>query len=135
MTDAERWKRKAAERKKNNNWIQCNGQTVIFYPPSLSKADIEAGKFEKMYAPKAIGFTEAVIFLLFDNNIQMMLPTDRCVIVDPSASNLVHPEDNPIYNGVEIHYEDVSTILYDAYINNWLEAPITTDKTKEETNE
>lgn len=129
MTDAERLKRRAAEsNKKNNNWITCNGQVVIFYPP-----DIEASKIKKTYAPKVIGFTETVIFLLFDNNIQLMLPTERCVIVDPSASALMCPENNPIYNGVWVNEnEHIQTILYDAYANNWLEAPITTDKTKEE---
>lgn len=136
MTDAERWKRKASERNKNNNWITCNGQVVIFYPPALSKADIEAGKLEKMYAPKAIGFTETVIFLLFDNNIQMMLPTDRCVIVDPSASGLVYPENKPLYNGVLVNEDEhIQTVIYNAYLDNWLEAPIMTDKTKEENNE
>lgn len=133
MTDAERWKRKAAERNKNNNWITCNGQVVIFYPPALSKSDIEAGKLEKMYTPKALGFTETVIFLLFDNDIQMMLPTDRCVIVDPSASGLVYPENKPSYNGVLVNEDEhLQTVLYNAYLDNWLEAPITTDKTKEE---
>lgn len=131
MTDAERWKKKAAERKKNNNWISCNGQAVIFYPPSLSKSDIEAGRLEKLYTPKAIGFTETVIFLLFDNNIQLMLPTDRCVIVDPSASSLVRPENNPVYNSIEVNEDEhLQTVLYNAYLDNWLEAPITTDKTK-----
>lgn len=134
MTDAERWKRRAAEAKKNNNnWISCDGQAIIFYPPALSKSDIEAGKLEKMYTPKAIGFTETVIILLFDNNIQMMLPTDRCVIIDASASALMHPEDNPIYNGIDAtENEHIQTILHDAYLDNWLEAPIITDKTKEE---
>lgn len=136
MTDAERLRRRAAEKKKNNNWITCNGQVVIFYPPALSKSDIEAGKLEKMYTPKAIGFTETVTFLLFDNNIQMMLPTDRCVIVDPSASALVRPEGNPVYNGIEVNEDEhIQTILYNAYLDNWLEAPITTDETKEENNE
>ena len=136
MTEAERWKRKAAERKKNNNWISCNGQSVIFYPPALSKSDIEAGKLEKMYTPKAIGFTETVIFLLFDNNIQIMLPTDRCVVIDPSASALMHPEGNPVCNGIEVNEDEhVPTILYNAYLDNWLEAPITTDEIKEENNE
>lgn len=136
MTEAERWKRKAAERKQNNNWIQCNGQSVIFYPPALSKSDIEAGKLEKLYTPKAIGFTETVIFLLFDNNIQIMLPTDRCIIIDPSASALVRPEGNPVYNGIEVNEDEhIQTILYNAYLDNWLEAPIATDKTKEENNE
>lgn len=136
MTDAERWKKRAAERKKNNNWIPCEGQIVIFYPPALSKSDIEAGKLEKIYTPKAIGFTETVIFLLFDNNIQMMLPTDRCIIVDPSASTLMCPEANPVYNGIEVNEDEhVQTILYNAYLDNWLEAPITTDETKEENND
>lgn len=136
MTDAERWKRKAAERKKNSNWILCNGQAVIFYPPALSKSDIEAGRLEKLYTPKAIGFTETVIFLLFDNNIQLMLPTDRCVIVDPSASALVCPENNPVYNGIEVNEDEhIQTVLYNAYLDNWLEAPITTDGTKEENDE
>ena len=136
MTNAERLRKKAAERKQNNNWITCNGQSVIFYPPSLSKSDIEAGKLEKMYTPKAIGFTETVLFLLFDNNIQMMLPTDRCVIVDPSASALIRPENNPVYNGIEVNEDEhIQTILYNAYLDNWLEAPITTDETKEENNE
>lgn len=136
MTDAERWKRKAAERKKNNNWIQCNGQVVIFYPPSLSKADIEAGKLEKMYTPKAIGFTEAIIILLLDNGIQLMLPTERVVIADPSASTLVCPENNPAYNGVLVdENEHIPTILHDAYLDNWIEAPITTDETRENNNE
>lgn len=136
MTDAERLKKKAAERKKNNNWISCNGQAVIFYPPALSKSDIEAGKLEKLYTPKAIGFTETVIFLLFDNNIQLMLPTDRCVIVDPSASALVRPENNPVYNSIEVNEDEhLQTILYNAYLDNWLEAPITTDEIKEENNE
>ena len=136
MTNAERLRRKAAEQKKNNNWISCNGQSVIFYPPALSKSDIEAGKLEKLYTPKAIGFTETVIFLLFDNNIQLMLPTDRCVIVDPSASALVRPENNPMYNGIEVNEDEhIQTVLYNAYLDNWLEAPITTDNTKEENNE
>lgn len=136
MTDAERLRRRVAEKKKNNNWITCNGQSVIFYPPSLSKSDIEAGKLEKMYTPKAIGFTETVIFLLFDNNIQLMLPTDRCVIVDPSATALVRPEANPVYNGIEVNEDEhIQTILYNAYLDNWLEAPIKTDKPKEENNE
>lgn len=132
MTDAERLRKRAAERKKNNNWIPCNGQVVIFYPPALSKSDIESGKLEKMYAPKAIGFTETIIILLLDNDIQLMLPTERCVIVDPSASALVRPENNPAYNGVKVNEDEhIQTILYDAYANNWLEAPITTDETKE----
>lgn len=136
MTDAERLKRRVAEKKKNNNWIQCNGQAVIFYPPALSKSDIEAGKLEKMYTPKAIGFTETVIFLLFENNIQLMLPTDRCVIVDPSATALVHPETNPVYNGIEVNEDEhIQTVLYNAYLDNWIEAPIKTDKIKEENNE
>lgn len=136
MTDAERWKRRAAEKKKNNNWISCDGQVVIFYPQALSKSDIEAGKLEKMYVPKAIGFTETVIFLLFDNGIQMMLPTDRCVIIDPSASTLVRPEANPVYNGIEVNEDEhIQTILYNAYLDDWLEASITTDETKEENNE
>lgn len=136
MTDNERWKRKAAERKKNNNWIACEGQVVIFYPPALSKSDIEAGKLEKMYTPKAIGFTETVIFLLFDNNIQLMLPTERCIIVDPSASALMYPENNPAYNGVLVNEDEhIQTILHDAYLDNWLEAPITTDETKEDNDE
>lgn len=136
MTDAERWKKKAAERKKNNNWISCNGQAVIFYPPALSKSDVEAGKLEKMYTPKAIGFTETVLFLLFDNGIQMMLPADRCVIVDPSTSSLVRPENNPVYNSIEVNKDEhLQTILYNAYLDNWLEAPITTDKTKEKNDE
>ena len=136
MTDAERLRRRAAEKKKNNNWIPCNGQSVIFYPPALSKSDIEAGKLEKMYTPKAIGFAERVLFMLFDNNIQMMLPADRCVIVDPSASALVRPEGNPVYNGIEINEDEhLQTILYNAYLDNWLEAPITTDETKEEKDE
>lgn len=136
MTDAERWKKKATERKKNNNWISCNGLAVIFYPPALSKSDIEAGRLEKLYTPKAIGFTETVIFLLFDNNIQLMLPTDRCVIVDPSASALVCPENNPVYNGIEVNEDEhIQTVLYNAYLDNWLEAPITTDGTKEENDE
>ncbi len=136
MTNAERLRRKAAERKQNNNWIQCNGQSVIFYPPALSKSDIEAGKLEKMYAPKAIGFTEGVIFLLFDNNIQMMLPADRCIIIDPSATALTRPENNPVYNGIEVNEDEhIQSILYNAYLDNWLEAPITTDETKEENNE
>lgn len=133
MTDAERLRKRAAERKKNNNWIACNGQVVIFYPPALSESDIKAGKFEKMYTPKAIGFTETVIFLLFDNSIQLMLPTERCVIVDPSASALMCSENNPAYNGVKVtEDEHIQTILHNAYLDNWLEAPITTDKTKEE---
>lgn len=128
MTDAERWKRKAAERKKNNNWIQCNGQVVIFYPP-----DIEVSMVKKRYSPKAIGFTETIIILLLDNDIQMMLPADRCVVVDPSASALMCSENNPMYNGVWVNEnEHIQTILYDAYANNWLEAPIITDDTKEE---
>jgi hypothetical protein len=132
MTDAERWKRRAAEKKKNNNWISCDGQVVIFYPQALSKSDIEAGKLEKLYTPKAIGFTETVILLLFDNGIQMMLPTDRCIIIDPSASTLVRPEANPVYNGIEVNEDEhIQTILYNAYLDNWLEAPITTDETKE----
>lgn len=136
MTDAERWKRRAAKREKNNNWISCDRQVVIFYPPALSKSDIEAGKLEKMYTPKAIGFTETVIFLLFDNGIQIMLPTDRCVIIDPSATVLVRPEANPVYNGIEVNEDEhIQTILYNAYLDNWLEAPITTDETKEENNE
>ena len=136
MTNAERWRKRADERKKNNNWITCEGQVVIFYPPALSKSDIESGKLEKMYTPKAIGFTETVIFLLFDNNIQIMLPTDRCVIVDPSASALVRPEGNPVYNGIEVNEDEhIQTVLYNAYLDNWLEAPITTDETKEENNE
>lgn len=136
MTDAERWKRNAAERKKNNSWIQCNGQAVIFYPPALSKSDIEAGKLEKMYTPKAIGFTETVIFLLLENNIQLMLPTGRCVIIDPSATSLVRSENNPVYNSIEVNEDEhLQTILYNAYLDNWLEAPIITDDTKEENNE
>lgn len=131
MTDAERLRKKAAERKKNNNWIPCNGQVVMFYPPALSKADIEAGKLEKMYTPKAIGFTEAIIILLLDNNIQLMLPTERCVIADPSASALVCPESNPAYNGVWVNEDEhIQTILRDAYLDNWIEAPITTDETR-----
>lgn len=136
MTDAERWKIKAAKREKNNNWISCNGQVVIFYPPTLSKSDIESGKLEKIYTPKAMGFTEAIIILLFDNGIQMMLPTDRCIIIDPSVSTLVRPEANPVYNGIEVNEDEhIQTILYNAYLDNWLEAPITTDETKEEINE
>lgn len=131
MTDAEKWKRKAAERKKNNNWIQCNGQVVIFYPP-----DIEVSMVKKRYSPKAIGFTETIIILLLDNDIQIMLPTDRCVIVDPSASGLVYPEDKPLYNGVLVNEDEhIQTILYDAYANNWIEAPILTNKTKENDDE
>lgn len=135
MTDTEK-RRRIAEKKKNNNWIPCNGQVVIFYPPALSMSNIEAGKLEKMYTPKAIGYTETMLFLLFDNNIQMMLPTDRCVIVDPSASALVRPENNPIYNGIEVNEDEhIQTVLYNAYLDNWLEAPITTDETNEENNE
>jgi hypothetical protein len=135
-TDSDKWKKRAAERKKNNNWITCNGQAVIFYPPVLSKSDIEAGKLEKLYTPKAIGFTETVIFLLFENNVQLMLPTDRCVIVDPSATALMRPEGNPVYNGIEVNEDEhIQTILYNAYLDNWLEAPIKTDNTKEENNE
>ncbi len=136
MTDAERLRRRAAEKKKNNNWISCDGQVVIFYPQALSKSDIESGKLEKIYTPKAIGFTETVIFLLFDNNIQMILPTDRCIIIDPSASTLVRPETNPVYNGIEVNEDEhIQTILYNAYLDNWLEAPITTDETKEDKDE
>lgn len=121
MTDAERWK-------KNNNWIQCNGQVVIFYPP-----DIEVSMVKKRYSPKAIGFTETIIILLLDNDIQLMLPTERCVIVDPSASALVRPENNPAYNGVKVNEDEhIQTVLYNAYLDNWLEAPIITDDTKEE---
>jgi hypothetical protein len=136
MTDAERLRRRAAEKKKNNNWITCEGQVVIFYPPALSKSDVEAGKLEKIYTPKAIGFAERVLFMLFDNNIQMMLPADRCVIVDASATILMRPENNPVYNGIEVNEDEhIQTILYNAYLDNWLEAPITTDETKEDKDE
>lgn len=131
MRDTDAVRRRLAEQKKNNNWISCNGQVVIFYPPALSKSDIEAGILEKLYTPKAIGFTETVIFLLFENNIQLMLPTNRCVIADPSASALVCPESNPAYNGVWVNEnEHIQTILHDAYLDNWIEAPITTDETR-----
>lgn len=136
MTDAERWRKRADERKKNNNWISCEGQVVIFYPPALSESDIKAGKLEKIYTPKALGFAERVLFLLFDNNIQMMLPADRCVIVDASATTLMCPENKSVYNGIEVNEDEhIQTILYDAYLDNWLEAPITTDDTMEENNE
>ena len=136
MTDAERLRKRAAERKKNNNWITCEGQVVIFYPPALSESDIKAGKLEKIYTPKALGFAERVLFLLFDNNIQMMLPADRCVIVDASATTLMCPENKPVYNGIEVNEDEhIQTVLYNAYLDNWLEAPIITDETKEENNE
>jgi hypothetical protein len=66
----------------------------------------------------------------------MMLPTDRCIIIDPSASTLVRPEANPVYNGIEVNEDEhIQTILYNAYLDNWLEAPITTDETKEDKDE
>ena len=112
------FKRRAEERKRSNGMIDTPGCVVIFYPPN--------GPSEgKQYRPKKMGLSDGSFYVCLKNDMMLMLPKDRCVVIDPNGTDLMRQDKNPMFGGIEVGpEEDLSSVLYDAYDNDWLDVPI-----------
>lgn len=115
------FKRRAEERKRSNGMIDTPGCVVIFYPPNFV-ADKDVCK---VYRPKKMGLSDGSFYLCLKNNMMLMVPKDRCVVIDPNGTDLMCQDKNPMFGGIEVGpNEDLSSVLYDAYDNDWLDVPI-----------
>jgi hypothetical protein len=116
------FKRRAEERKRTNGMIDSPGCLVIFYPPNY----IASKDASKEYAPKKMGMADGSLYLYLSNGMVIMLPKDRCVVIDPNGTPLINQYKKPMFGGIEVGpEEDIPSVLYDAYSNGWLEVPIT----------
>ena len=112
------FKRRAEERKRSNGMIDTPGCVVIFYPPNGSSEG-------KRYSPKKMGLSDGSFYVCLKNDMMLMLPKDRCVVIDPNGTDLMRQDKNPMFGGIEVGpEEDLSSVLYDAYDNDWLDVPI-----------
>lgn len=112
-------KRRVEERKRANGMIESPGCLVIFYPPNGSSEG-------RQYSPKKMGVADGSLYLFLNNGMIVMLPKDRCVVIDPNGTPLVNQDKKPMFGGIEVGpEEDIPSVLYDAYNSGWLEVPIT----------
>lgn len=127
-------KRRVEERKRANGMIDCPGCLVIFYPPNGSSEG-------KQYSPKKMGMADGSLYLFLNNGMVVLLPKDRCVIIDPNGTPLTEQDKHPMFGGIEVGPEEnITSILYEAYNQDWLEVPIAIlpndiPETEDDTNE
>lgn len=127
MTDAERWKRKAAEKQNNNNVTLCENTVVIFR---------ETETYTRTFVPKYLGWSSGALILGLDNGIGIMLPMEKCVVIDPAGSKLgkLYPKDKfrVLYNGVDTTNEDIPAMLKDYWYHNTIDGSIVLENINKE---
>ena len=127
MTDAERRRKRDAEKQNNNNVTLCENTVVIFR---------ETENHVRTFVPKYLGWSSGALILGLDNGISIMLPMEKCVVIDPAGSKLgnSYPKDKfrVLYNGVDTTDEDIPAMLKDFWDNHTIDGFIVLENINKE---
>ena len=119
MEYLKRKKELQAEKRNNNNVTLCENTVVIFR---------ETENCTRMFTPKSLGWSSGALILGLDNDVCIMLPMDKCVVIDPAGSKLgkSYPKDKfrVLYNGVDTTNEDIPAMLKDFWDHHTIDGSI-----------